>query len=231
MKARLVLAILLASSRAGATCPLPEGAGADLASIDDRERLRFVRSVLAKEERAADQWTWAWAGTGVAFAGSGVVVGALATDSGDRTEAYYGAATSVLLPVFVFAFPLTARAHLDDDEPARDPCPALARAESRLEAVARDEALRTSGYAHAFGVVTSVLLALPLGLAWDRWRGFAVNAASSELVGIAQIGTTPTRSIHVLRRYRAGMLSDDPGPRWSVAALPGAWGVTVTLSR
>jgi hypothetical protein len=188
-----------------------------------------VRRVLGAEERAADAWTWGWAGAGVALTGAGLALGFASSDEGDRIESFYGAGTSALLPVFVFLFPMRARAGIDDDD-AGGTCAALARAEARLALVAADDELRTGIAAHGFSVVTSLLLALPLGLGWGRWRGMALNAASSEIVGIAQIGTTSTRAIHALRRYRDGLLSDEPGPRWTVSGLPFGWGVTLGLS-
>jgi hypothetical protein len=227
---RLAVAVLLTATPARAECPAIEHGSSELARIDDAARLRFVRSVLGADERAADTWTWAWAGAGVAFTGGGVAAGLATSDTGTRTESLYGAATSALLPVFVFAFPMRASAGFDDDG-AGGTCAELARAERRLVLVAEDEQLRTGGAAHAFSLVASVLLAVPLGLGWGRWRGVALNAASSELVGIAQIGTTPTRAIHALRRYRGALLSDEPGPRWTLSALPGAWGVAFTVAR
>jgi hypothetical protein len=228
--AAVVIASLLCAGVARADCPSMPGAGAELARVDDTERLRFVRGVLAREKRSADAWTWGWAGAGVAFTAAGVAAALATSDEGARTESLYGAGTSALLPIFVFLLPMRARSSSWEDD-AGGTCAALARAEARLALVADDDELRSGLLAHGTSVVTSVLLALPLGLVWNRWRGMALNAASSELVGIAQIGTTPTAAVHALRRYRGGLLSDEPGPRWTITALPGAFGITVGLAR
>ncbi len=235
MRALVVAAVLLSCVvPCGVThaepprCPPLGGALPERTDEDATARLGFIREALHDDARNAWVWTFAWGGTGLALAAGGVAFGVATTDSGYRIDAFYGAGTSLLLPIFVAAWPLRV---LGDERAVEtlagdstiDPCVALARAEELLVRDADDESLRVSLAAHAVSLGSSILLALPLGLVWGRWGSAALNMLGSEVAGEAQILTTPVGAVRALRRYRLGAGAAPTAPMESVP-LPGRGG-------
>src|SRR5437870_101567 len=121
----LLLALSLAASATGGTCPVISGGAPALDQVDSADRARFIRVHLLDEAPRARAYSLAW---WAAFSlGTAVqLVAASASDPGTQVDLLIGAVSTGLGVIALPAQPLTV---LEPLPPEREGCAALAALE------------------------------------------------------------------------------------------------------
>jgi hypothetical protein len=196
----------------------PPGAGpggGTLASIDARERLRWIDERLDHEAGRARRWAYGWA-IGIGAAGLGSLAPVPFVAPGDRIDWYASAATAAIgvIPFVVSPLQVTrdaprlradiaAAAALADDAQV---CSLLAGAERKLAADAADERWQQGWWIHAGNLAFNTGVLLFLGLGYHHWTSGLINGISGAAVGETIILTQPTGAIDDARAYDRGDL-------------------------
>lgn len=214
------LAFILASGSLqvarAATCATPSGADPALASIDGRQRLRWIDGRLTDEAKRARFWAGAWA---IGIGGAGLVSLAPVpfVAPGDRIDWYTGGVTAAIgvIPFLVSPLSVTRdapRLHAavaalpPEDDDARV-CALLNDAEHKLAADASNERWQRGWWAHAGNLAFNSAVLLFLGLGYHHWTAGILNGVSGTVVGEAIIFTQPTGASDDLAAYNKGDLA------------------------
>ena len=212
-----VVLSLLAAARAACagTCPAPTGAQPAVATIDARERLRWIDERLDHEAGKARRWAYGWA-IGIGAAGLGSLAPVPFVARGDRIDWYTSAATAAIGVIPFVASPLKVTrdaprlradigaAKLTDDTQV---CLLLADAERKLAADAADERRQQGWWMHAGNVAFNTGVLLFLGLGYHHWTSGLINGLSGAAVGETIILTQPTGAIDDASAYARGQLA------------------------
>jgi hypothetical protein len=198
-------------------CPSVDGAVPQLADIDARRRLAFVRQVMDDQARRARTWSTAWMVAGIGLIAGNYTRAALADTFDGRLPPLVGGTTAFFIPAGLLVRPLhvmanqraleTELATLSPAESTSGFCAVLARAELLLADSAEDEAKHAGLFSHLFVIGGNGAIALFLGLGFDHWTGALINGGGGLLISELQLNTQPTGAVSELARYRRGELS------------------------
>ena len=227
------LPLSLAPRPAAAGCPPIAGGDAALADVDPVERVAFIQDGLHAGVRKARLWAWGWTGAHVAMAvGQLALLPAFPKES--WIDRYIGSAASLVGIASLWLAPL----HILRDSPKLDKaiaaagdlkapgttdearCALLREAESLLLRDAANEDRVSAWWPHAATLAFGLGLGLALSLGFDRKEQGALLGIASMTIGEVRLGTQPTDSVKLLRRYRSGSLRAPPEPArpwWTIA--------------
>jgi hypothetical protein len=198
------------------------------AAADCAARVRFIDDSLRRAARPARVWSWTWGLGYFVVGGAQLGIAPFLEDEGRQADFYVGGGRTllaalpfVLLPLATMKQQRTLSARVAALPPDADLCAELPAAERALERSAASEQRGKSLLKHTIVAVLNLGAGLILGLGYDRWATGAFTAGSGILVGEIMIWTQPTRSVHALRKYRAG--------HYTAAAPSVSWGIAPTL--
>lgn len=231
MRRALLFAVILsiAPRLAVAGCPPIEGGDPSLGELDPAERIAFIQGGLHVAARKARIWAWGWTSAHVAMAvGQMALLPAFPQES--WIDRYIGSAASLVGIASMWLAPM----HVIRDSPRLDRsiasagpaptdearCALLREAESLLLRDAANEDRIRSWWPHAASIVFGLGLGLTLSLAFDRKEQGGLLGIASMTIGEVRLGTQPTDSVKLLRRYRTGALRAAPEPEkpwWTIA--------------
>ena len=208
-------------------CPTRSGVSPEVANLDARERLAFIRRRIDHAAYRSRVWASAW---GSAYATVATVQGVRIALTDDRTtqiesglaagSAALGAAFVAVSPPAVLWDTRSLRRRIARTRQSDDVCAVVAEAEAMLERDAGNQAFGIGPLMQTVTVGYNVALGLVIGFWLHDWTNAAITIGSGIAISELMTFTQPTDAIDAWRRYRIGDLRSTIRPStsyWIVA--------------